>query len=198
MYYSPIGKSQAFIACVAISIPLTAQSFSIGPLKIGMTNAEVIARVPLTDCKQIEQKMVCAGKISTKTISEIGVLTFDRRSKRLERVDLRLMDWASDDPRLATLFTELNFSPCKPSNRYRELDWYVKDECIEAPDQLRQVLWDPGHTQFRRTVVRSIRITITHIPGVYQNLLKEKTLAQKKAEKISSDRKAAAQFAKGR
>lgn len=198
MRFSSAGRRLAVAAFLTASFSAQAQPFSIGPLKIGMTNAEVASRMSLRDCRPDGDRMVCLGTIKTKTLDDDVTLTFDRRSKRLSKAEMRLVDWTSDDARLPALASELNFVPCKAGSKSREPDWYLKDECIEPPDEIRRIEWDPGRTLFRKTIVRSIRVTVEHKPGIYQNFVKMKAAEKSRIAKRDRDLQAAKQFSQGK
>lgn len=177
------------LSCIASASPL-----AFGPLKLGMTNAEVAKLIPMRECHPESDRMICIGTIATKDVNNDIQLTFVRNSKKLDRVEMRLRDWASDDARLPSLMAQLNFTPCRIGQQGRTPDWYLKEECFEPPDQVRTIAWDPGRSSRISSRVRAIVVTVQHHPSAYRLFLKRKQEEGKRAaERNESERFVAGQ-----
>lgn len=151
-----------------------ASTLALGPLKLGMTNAEVAKIIALRDCHPESNQMECIGGLKTKSIDQDVRLSFKASTKRLTKISLYLTDWASDDPRLAGLYTELNFNVCGKEQQGEAPSWWVKEECFEAPDQVRSIRWNGGGSSRRSSYARSIRIVVEKNEGAYGRFVLEK------------------------
>jgi hypothetical protein len=172
-----------------------AAPLQVGPLSLGMTNAQVIKFTTLSGCKLDADRMVCVGTIDVLGTPNEATLKFNPTTKRLEWIELRLNDWTSDDARLPELYSKLNFHQCRPDMVGSKPDWFTKEECFEAPNQVRRVTWDGGHIgRHGYGRARSINVAVFVSNGFYKTFLRKKAEEKKQAHQaVANDN-----FARGK
>lgn len=139
--------------------------FNIGPYRLGMTNAEA-AKFGLSNCTpdSIHRFMECDGALQGEFADKPLRLSFDMKTKRLERMKAVFRDWASDDERIPRMRADLKIEPCPP-NSGSPTDWYLKEECHALPDNYRTIRWDPGRTWRHQVSVRHIEVSVMRSAG---------------------------------
>lgn len=166
------------IAAAALALPTlaAASQLQVGPLRLGMTNSEVLKVAPLRSCAAEDGVIKCSSTIDVLGADTATDLVFDRRTKRLTEVSVRLLNWASDDARLQAAYADLNIKPCPSEMTGEKPTWFEKDECFAAPDQVRRVVWDGGREPSRRGhgLVRSITIELQQSRGYFRRFMEEK------------------------
>lgn len=84
------------VAC-SILLPTVAHAIplNIGPVRLGMSNAEVVKVVKLSDCTLDNGKMVCSARLPNQSFEDNLRIIFDSNTRRVLRVSLKLKGWAS-------------------------------------------------------------------------------------------------------
>lgn len=176
----------ALLVFMMASMRVHASPLRFGPLRLGMTNSEAAKLIALRDCKQDGAQLVCTGVNNFVAEASKMTLKFDKNSKRLESVELRLEDWRSDDPRLPGLYSKLNFHRCHDDMVGSEPDWFVKEECFESPNQVRRITWDGGSfgKRGRPGIARSISVAVFASKGTYDTFMRKKAAERKRERQV--------------
>lgn len=121
----------ALVALMAGVSPSTAASetisaakgggFKLGPLALGMTNAEVVKLVPLKRCSAQAATMECTTELTSLGEVRSVDLTFDAATKKLRKIELRTSymnsydrgraEW-NNEKRLPQFLADLGIEPC--------------------------------------------------------------------------------------
>lgn len=161
----------------AAAAPLT-----IGPVALGMSNAEVTGVAPLKDCYPLwKNEMHCSSVLATSFGNKQVSLTFTRTSKRLTKAAVYLYDWKPDDNRLGRLFQELKIRPCPAAMRGPRPHLDVTEVCYEAPNQIRWLRKFDGQLGRRLLSLHGVSLEIMSGAPEYADRLRdqrEKALAQ--------------------
>jgi len=174
------------------AVSANAAPFGIGPLTLGVTNKEVSKHLELKNCRDEAGGISCTSEI--EVLGELYGTKLIFHKKRLVSVDLRLVGWGSDDPRLPLLHSTLQMAQCPANGLDGKASWFSKEICYKAPDQYRHISWDGGLNRRYGSRAGGITITLMQSRGLYTDFVKRRTESQQALEK----RKALEEFAKGR
>lgn len=159
----------------------SADSFNIGPVKLGMTNQQVSQVVRLDHCNSYSTKQItCFAKLPSSMGIQSITLTFDGHSRKLIQGSLAKEDWPLLDTRVGKLFRELSIADCPVSSRGPGMGKDVTDICLEAPNQVRYI-------RTQSTYVRSLHAKVFQFSSV-QIVVDAKLYADQRSRLIATER----------
>jgi hypothetical protein len=185
----------AFLAL--ISKHSVAETFHLGPLVLGMTNLQVIKHMPISNCREDRNTILCDSELHVAGARRAVSLQFRGSNKTLISAEVTVMDWASNDERIPSLMEELRFQPC-PQTMQGETWLQQPAVCFSPPDQMRTVNWNPGAlprrwSRGRGGVARHLIFRIERHPGYYR-IFEEKKRALERTRRTDHSMK---QFERG-
>lgn len=164
--------------------------FKLGPLALGMTNAEVVKLLPLKRCSARGAAMECTAELTALGEVRSVDLTFDTATKKLRKIDLRTSymnrydrdrpEW--NDKRLPQFLAELGIEPCPADTEEKKATYSVAIRCFNSSTQMREI----GLRHYAAINYREQRpdyyILIESAPAAYRAFMKAKaeTAAMKK------------------
>lgn len=139
----------------------SADSFNIGPVKLGMTNRQVSQVVRLENCNSHSSKQItCSARLPSSMGAQSMILTFDSHSKKLVQASLAKKGWPLLDNRVGQLFRELSIADCPVSRRGPGMGGDITDICLEAPNQVRYIRTGPTDLRKRAPYFQSVQIVV--------------------------------------
>jgi hypothetical protein len=137
-----------------------ANSFNIGPYRLGMTNAEA-AKIHLSDCKTMLKTIVeCKGTVRVLNETRRLTLQFSTRTKKLDHMELIVWQKWKDETVESQIRKDLNIPICHPNMTPDQ-----GETCYKKPRSVQFVRFTPDWGYHRRTGGNNAHYTINAVSG---------------------------------